>query len=69
MTDDRLNPGARRGQLNKFARQAQLYDDAEVKPCRHTMLCGPHSRCISRRLKKVCSYQCRVCKPREFQHV
>ena len=68
MTNDRLNPRARRVQLDKSARQSQLYDDHAVKPCQHMMLCGRHRRCISSRLKKVCPYRCQVCAPREAQH-
>ena len=68
MTEDlRLNPRARRRQLNKFARQSQLYDTMAIKPCRHTMLCEKHSRCISVGVKLPCPYRCQVCR-REHQH-
>ena len=68
MDDLRLNPRRRSAQLDKFARQAQLYDQVDMKPCRHTMLCHLHRRCISSTLKKVCPYRCQVCAPREAQH-
>lgn len=51
----------------KFARQSQLYDDATVKPCRHTMHCELHGRCISVGVKLPCPYRCQVCR-REHQH-
>ena len=52
---------------NKFKRQAQLYDHMAMKPCRHTMLCEKHHRCISR-TKKVCPFRCHICPDQEAQH-
>ena len=66
-TDERLNPRARASQLNKFARQSQMYDGAALKPCRHTQLCEKHRRCISA-TKAVCPYRCQVCPDQERQH-
>lgn len=52
----------------KFSRQAQLYDHVAMKPCRHTMLCEKHDRCVSSTAKKACPYRCQICAPREAQH-
>lgn len=46
----------------------QLEDPTTLKPCRHTLYCQAHGRCISVTKKNLCPYRCRICAPLGDRH-